>query len=220
MCAWLGDLGETLPYEQQKHWQAHNFLPSDTRVSTTFFDRQFAAQFAESHRPEHQFRTLYRQLAETCEQRLGWQILQPLHEKDAHRLASVRVPASDEQPAFDEQVQGLATILVDSLHKRRIRDLVPEAQRPDRDGGIDLLEALFRIRAVHAYHAHIEFLRTVQNLRSSGSAHRKGRKFDRHATKVRLPELGPQRVVADLILRANSLLRFLAAVSVSDRLNR
>ena len=216
VCVWLGDLGETLPYREQQHWQAHNFLPPDHRVSKTFFDRQFAAEFADSRRPEHQFRDLYRQLAETSEQRLGWPVLKPLRDKDAHRLTSVRVPASGEQPAFDDQVQGLATILVDSLNKRCLRDLIPQAERPERDGSIDLLETLFRTRGIHDYHPHIGLLRTVQNLRSSGSAHRKGREYEKHAAKVRLAELGPPRVVADLINQANGLLRFLIAVVDSD----
>ena len=220
VCAWLGDLGETLPYREQQHWLAHGFLPPDTRVSKTFFDRQFAAEFAESRRPEHQFRELYRQVSETCERRLGWQFLQPLHEKDAHRLSSVRVPASAEQPAVDEQVQGLATILVDSLNKRRIENLVAQAERPDSDGSIDLLEALFRTRAIQHYQPHIDLLRTVQGLRSTGSAHRKGRRYERHAAKVGMDELGPQRVVADLVERANDLLRFLVAVVDSERLTQ
>ena len=81
VCVWLGDLGEVLPYSEQLHWRANNILVSDGRVSASFFDRQFAGKFAVSRRPEHRFRDLYRRLAETCEQRLGWRLLMPMHDK-------------------------------------------------------------------------------------------------------------------------------------------
>ena len=218
VCAWLGDLGENLPYREQLHWRVHNFQPPDSGVSTTFFNRQFAAQFAESCQPEHQFRELYRQLAETCERRLGWQFLKPLHQKDEHRLASVRVPASAEQPAVDEQVLSLAIILVDSLNKHSIEKLVPQTERPTDDGSIVHLEAMFRAKAVHNFQPHIDFLRTVQGLRSAGSAHRKGSSYERYATNAGMNELGLQGVVANLVERANDLLRFLIAVVESERL--
>ena len=210
VCVWQGDLGKILPYREQQHWQAHNFVPNESHVSKTFFERQFEGKFAESRRPEHEFRAHYLRLADTCEQRLGWQILQPLHDKDAHRLAAVRVPASGEQPPFDEQVQGLATILVDSLNVGHISKLVPKAEQLGQGRGIDLLEALFRTGGIQDFNDHIDFLRTVQRLRSAGSAHRKGRKYDKLADKVRLVELGPQRVAANLIGQANDFLCFMA----------
>ena len=109
-------------------------------------------------------------------------------------------------------MQGLATILVDSVNKRRIKALIPHAERVDFNGSIDLLQALLRTRAIHGYQLHISYLRTVQSLRSSGSAHRKGREYEKCSAKVRLAELGPQRVIAILINRGNDLLRFLLMI--------
>ncbi|MCY3884545.1 MAG: hypothetical protein OXG24_06450 [Gammaproteobacteria bacterium] len=218
VCAWLGDLGTILPYKEQQHWLAHNFLPSDIGVSKTFFDRQFAAEWAESHRPEHQFRELYRQLNETCEKRMGWLFLKPLHEQDAHRLSTLRVPASAEQPAVDEQLQNLATILIDSLNMSKLQNLIPPAERPADDGSINLLDALFRAKSIDDYQPHIALLRTIQGLRSTSSAHRKGSKYDRLASKVGMKEQGPRRVVANLIEQGNGLLRFLIAVVESGTL--
>ena len=218
VCVWLGDLGDVLPYAEQLHWRAHNILVADGRVSATFVDRQFGGRFADSHRPEHRFRELYRQLAETCERRLGWQLLMPLADEDAHRLSTLRVPASAEQSAFDEQVQGIATILVDSLNTRCIRDRLAPAERPEGNGSLVLLEALLRTGEVPGYEPYIRNLRTVQSLRSSGSAHRKGREYRKSAAKVRLTELGHQRVVADLINRGSDFLRFLLAAVESKRI--
>ena len=218
ICVWLGDLGDVLPYAEQLHWRAHNILVPGGPVSPSFFDRQFAGKFADSHRPEHQFRDLYRRLAETSRQQLGWPLLMPLHDKDTHRLASIRVPGSDEQPAFDDQIQGLATILIDSLNKRHMEALLPQTERPHPKGTIDLLESLLRTRAIHGYQPHIGLLRTLQSLRSSGSAHRKGTNFDKHAAKVRLDELGPQRVIANLIDQSVDLLRFLLGAVQCDQI--
>lgn len=51
VCAWLGDLGRDLPYEEQLHWRAHN-IPPEGGVSATYFKRQLLAQFTDSDRSE------------------------------------------------------------------------------------------------------------------------------------------------------------------------
>ena len=58
VCAWLGDLGRDLPYEEQLHWKAHNISPKGT-VSETYFRRQILNQFTDSNRPEDQFKRRY-----------------------------------------------------------------------------------------------------------------------------------------------------------------
>ena len=207
VCAWLGDLGENLPYREQLHWRAHNVVLPGSGVSETFFARQFEGKFADSKRPEHQFRRLYRQLGEVCSEHLGWQVLRRTEEPDAHLLGAVRIPPSQEQHAIDAQVLGLATLLVDSLHKPKLRSLLSKPSQNLR--GIDLLSSVLASRQVEHFEPHEQFLRTLQGLRSEGSAHRKGRSYVKRVAKLGDEFQGSDGVVGGLIRGASAFLEFL-----------
>ena len=137
VCVWLGDLGN-LPYKEQLHWKAHNFV-SDTGVSETYFRRQIDAQFTDSDRPEHVFQKLYSELEKVCQEQLGWPLLLPLQPDDTYHLQNIRVPANDEQRDFDELVLGLTKILVDSLNEEQLKMLIPHEQRKSVKGSISRL---------------------------------------------------------------------------------
>ena len=169
--AYLGDLGRELPHQEQLHWKSHN-ISSAPGYSEVTFRRNFKAEWVESDRPEHVFRERYRDLAEACLENLGWEIFLPLSNGDQYHIQSIRVPATDEQRDFDGLVLGLTTILVDSLNVRRLKSLLPQSQEK---GSINLLATvLANYDTAGDSSKHIEFLRNLQSLRSSGSAHRKG----------------------------------------------
>ena len=173
---WLGDLGEKLNYEEQLYWRSYNFV-SETGVSETFFSQQILANPTESERPEHILLHRYDELAEACEDHLGWSLLLPLEAGDQYHLQNIRVPAANEQRDFDELVQGLAKILIDSLNEKQLETLFPSEQYPELKGSIVRLEAALENSAATDFAQHTRFLRNLQNLRSSGSAHRKGSKY-------------------------------------------
>ena len=176
VCAWLGDLGR-LPYGEQKHWRVHN-IASASGVSTAFFHRQMLAKPTDSSRPEHMFQVRYGELQKTCESHLGWQLLLPLGAGDQYHLQNIRVPSYDEQPDFDGLVLGLTKILIDSLNEEKLNTLIPDENIQTLKGGsLSLLEAVLNTRDASNASEHIDFLRKLQRLRSSGSSHRKGHKY-------------------------------------------
>lgn len=181
--AWLGDLGRDLPHEEQLHWRSYNTAPAGG-VSATFFKRQILAQFANSDRPEHVFKHLYQNLQESCRKTLGWAILLPLAPEDAHCLQSLRVPASEEQKDFDDLVLALAKILVDSLNEKELNKFISASDRQKVKGGISRLEKTLAARGVNDAEEHVTFLRNLQRLRSSGTAHRKGSNYRKIAEQV------------------------------------
>ena len=162
--AMLGDLGR-LPHQEQLHWKSHN-IASTSGYSEVTFRRNFMAESVESDRPEHVFRERYRNLADVCQENLGWQIFLPLASGDEYHLQNLRVPAADEQQDFDGLVLGLATILSDSINVRGLKPLLPQNQEK---GSINLLAAvLANFDEGGAGSEHIDFLRNLQSLRSSG----------------------------------------------------
>lgn len=208
VCAWLGDLGQDLSYEEQLYWKSHNIAPSGT-VSETFFRRQLLAQFTDSSRPEHQFHLAYGDLLEESQKKLGWQILIPLAEGDRHFLAALRVPSSDDQKQFDELVLALTKVLIDSLNERRLGQIISESQSAEVPRSIAKLEKVLAIRMAKGSEPHIGFLRKLQGLRSSGSAHRKGENYEKAAVAVGADAKPLSTVFESLLTNACDLLAYL-----------
>ncbi|BBA33264.1 uncharacterized protein sS8_1304 [Methylocaldum marinum] len=208
VCAWLGDLGRDLPFQEQLHWRSFNIHPQGG-VSETYFRRQILAQFANSERPEHLFVNRYAQLQRDCSEHLGWQILLPLDAGDAYFIKSVRIPASDEQRDFDELVLGLTKLLIDSLNEKELNKLIPEADGPNLKGSISRLEAALQASNEEGYESQIAFLRKLQNLRSSSSAHRKGTNYRKIANDFGVDDQSLSAVFAGILGQALGFVEFL-----------
>lgn len=217
VCAWLGDLGRDLTYEEQLHWRSHNIAPVGS-VSKTFFRRQMMAEFADSDRPEHLFHEKYGALIAISRERLGWPLLLPLSPEDAHFAQSIRVPSTDEQKDFDDLVLGLTKMLIDSLNEQQLNALIPPGAASGVRGGIAKLEAALSARAVDGFAEHIRFLRKLQSLRSTGSAHRKGSNYQKIAAEFGVESDTLRSVFGGILRRAIELLNHLKSVVTSGKL--
>ena len=219
VCAWLGDLGRDLPYSEQQHWRLYN-IPPTGGVSRTYFARQIEAQFANSDRPEYVFKQRYRDLQKASQTHLGWQWLLPLRTTDEHHLQSLRIPATDEQRDFDGLVLGLAKILIDSLNEESLKKLVPYGKREElkEKKGIALLETALHLNHFEGADVHITFLRKLQSLRSSGSAHRKGRNYLKIAKHFDIENQSLRHVFANILTSASDVLGYFIVLVNSGRI--
>ena len=210
VCAWLGDLGG-VPYDEQLHWRAYNIPPSGT-LSATFYANQILVEPTDSRRPEHLFRRSYDHLQKECGKHLGWCLLIPLVFEDSHHLQTLRIPSTEEQREFDELVLSLTKILIDSINVREMRKVSSRKDRYGAVSGISLLETMCDEFGIEGYKIHIEFLRKLQKLRSSGVAHRKGKNY-RRAVKDLGMEGNNFRMASSTILQhATDMLDFLASI--------
>lgn len=219
VCVWLGDLGRDLPYLEQLHWKTYN-IPPQGCVSETYFKRQILVQFTNSDRPEHAFANLYRYLHEECERSLGWQLLLPLSPGDEHSLKCMRIPATDEQRDFDELVLGLTKLLIDSLNEKELNRLISKDNFPKVNGSISRLETALAGKGVADAGTHIAFLRKLQELRSSSSAHRKGSNYDKIANAFGVGSQNLRSVFAGIVNQALAFLGFLVAVVQDGKLKK
>lgn len=219
VCAWLGDLGRDLPYSEQRHWHQYNIPPTDG-VSKTYYARQIEAQFTNSDRPEHIFKQRYQDLQKISQTYQGWQWLLPLQTADSHHLQSLRIPATDEQRDFDGLVLSLTKILIDSLNEKSLRKLIPcEKQEEFKDKrGIALLEAALHLNDLEGADVHIAFLQKLQNLRSSGSAHRKGRTYRKIASHFNVESQSLRHVFANILNSASDTLDYFMVLVNSGRI--
>lgn len=212
VCAWLGDLGRDLPYNEQLHWQQYN-IPPEGGMSEIYLGRQLMVQTMESDQPDLLFKEQYDELQRVCRKHLGWPLLQPLHTDDRHHFESLRIPSTDEQREFDELVLGLAKILIDSLHVKRLNSLLSDEQKQGLEaGGFPRLEAVLVSRGVEGAAEHIAFLRNLYSLRSSSAAHRKGSKYKRIAKRFDIESQNLRDVFAGILWQALDFLNFLVTL--------
>lgn len=221
ICAWLGDLGRDLSYEEQLHWRSYNILP-EGRVSETYFKRQIQNQFTDSDQPEHLFRERYNDLRKACDECLGWQLLLPLGTDDEHHFQCLRIPATDEHRDFDELVLGLTKILIDSLNEKHLNKLISAEQCADSNlkGSISRLEAALSACRIEDAGNHVSFLRKLQNLRSSSAAHRKGRNYYKIANEFDVDSQSLRSVSSWILRQSLAVLDYFLAVVRDKRFKR
>lgn len=216
----------SLPYAEQLYWQSYN-IPPEGGVSKTYFERNFKGMFTDSDRPEHLFKQSYRDLQLMCEKYLGWQILLPLNAGDEHHLKSLRIPSTDEQCDFDELVLSLAKIIIDSLNQEQLKKLIS----PEQEGNLNpeekerlkqsigCLEIALNACGVANAADHISFLRKLQNLRSSGAAHRKGSNYKKVADEFGIEGQSLRVVFTAILGKASDCLDFFLFLVRSEQIN-
>jgi len=216
---WLGDLGRYLSYEEQLHWKSYNISPRG-HISKTFFKRQILAQFADSECVEHLFQQRYHDLQQKCEENLGWQLLLPLTPADEHYFQCLRIPARNEQKDFDELILALTKILIDSLNEEELNKYLSSDRRGDIKGSISRLEIVLNVLGADDASNHIAFLRKLQNLRSSSTAHRKGNNFKKVASEFGLGNNTIRDVFTEIFKKALAVLDYMVDLVGNGRLYR
>jgi hypothetical protein len=210
----LGDLGRDLPYSEQKYWRSFNVAESG-RFSETAFRRGFLAQFADAASPDLQFRRLYAELNSGWLTRLGWPLFIEPGPEDAHLLGQLHILSRDHQAEFDEQVLTLSKLLVDSLNETRISEAISPG--PTDEKGIVKLDRLLESLAFPDRETVVDTFREIQAIRSSGAAHRKGRRYEKLRAKAGAPDR--RQWFADLLERALVALELLRAFAMMPNAN-
>ena len=216
----------SLPHAEQQHWRTHN-IPPEGGVSSTFYKRNVQGEWVSSDHPEHLFKHRYAHLQKESEKYLGWQLLRPLPPGDQYHLNVLRIPSTDEHSDFDDLVLSLTKILIDSLNEKEIKKLISLEQEqnltPDQKEnlrGIGWLEIALNSCDVEGAADYIAFLRKLQNLRSSGSAHLKGRNYKKIAKDFGIESKGLREVFAGVLSKALDVLDYFIFLIRSRQINR
>ncbi|MBI4650152.1 hypothetical protein HY745_02485 [Candidatus Desantisbacteria bacterium] len=130
----------------------------------------------------------------------------PLNKADEHHFKSLRIPLTNNQKEFDEQVGSLVKIIIDSLNEKEIEKGVEITKAGLK--GIDKLEA-FLIKHNMDFTQVSGFLRDLQDLRSSGTAHLKGEKYKKIAKKFLIGEKSFQDIFDDILIQSIHILDIL-----------
>ena len=160
----LGDLSK-LPYKEQKYWRSYN-ITEKARISRVNWERSFECKFTETDRPDFLFKKRYHNFNENWNKKYEWFFFKPLSEKDKSCFDSLRIPLDEEQQEFDNQVQNLTKIFIESINIKEIKKTFLEEYEKNSKT-IDILEQCLKVKDSPM----IRFLRNLQKLRSKGSAH-------------------------------------------------
>lgn len=179
---YLGDLGK-LPNEEQKYWKLYNVIEGNR--SSVSFTRDFKAEFCSPTEPALYFKEKFKIFNNGWNKKLGWNFFKPLSEEDKHHLKTLRVPGN-EQKEFDEVVLSLNKLIIDSLN---ISEMKKGLNFETGDKSISILGKYLKQKHNFNSIPMLDFLRNLQNLRSKGSAHRKGEDYKKAYEKFAKEDL-------------------------------
>lgn|SRR2546425_7090264 len=202
----LGDLGRDLPYEERLHWRQFN-VPPQGGMSETNFRRSFLAQWTAPEAADLTFRAEYKRIGRRWREAMGWPLFLEPEPSDAYLLTTIRVPVTTSQAEFDQQILALTKLLVDSLNEQALVAQVGPGEKDER--GITKLERFLVARSFPQVAAVIQFLRDLQALRSAGSGHRKGDRYDKILAKLGHDAQRKPELMERLFREATALLRAL-----------
>jgi hypothetical protein len=170
----LGDLGH-LATKEQLYWKHYN-IKTKGKISHTAWMRNFEAEWADPEKSDLFFKQRYQQVQKNWERKMGWDLFRPLSSEDEYHFKTLRIPLTNEQKEFDEQVLSLTRLIIDLLNEKELAKGIDSLPKDVK--GITKFEAYLESRG-YRFKEMFKFLRDLQELRSSGVAHSKGENYSR-----------------------------------------
>lgn len=201
VAVFLGDLGH-LSNDEQKYWKLYNI--SDGKISASSFKRNFMAEFCDPDSADLFFKQAFKMFQENWHKHFGWYLFLPLKKGDEHFFDTLRIPTKESQQEFDGLVQSITKIMIDSINTKEIKkfmvkdtdteesknlvkkEFVLITQGENKDPPIDILMKYFAQAHKVQFPEMKVFLKNLQKLRSTGSAHRKGDDYEKIKEKFKL----------------------------------
>ena len=175
---YLGDLGRDLPSEQEQHyWRGFN-KALDGKLSDTKIKRDFLSLPTNPQSLDFVFKNTYLKVNQQFIEKFGWSLFLELDVQDLYNFEGLRIPINNSIVEMDMLVLSLVKVLLDSLNEKKITEQLTGTYEK-LVGSISKLETWFQERQLSEYQAHIKFLRNLQELRSSGTGHRKGKSYQK-----------------------------------------
>ena len=140
-------------------------------------------------------------------------MLLSLTEDDQYNFNLLRIPLTDSQDEFDGLVLSLVKVIIDSLNEKKIEESIED----EKDlKGIEKLERWLQKAGRTDYNEHTKFLRSLQDLRSKGTGHRKGMGYDKIASSFGIGNKDLREVFEDILRCADAFLIYIASLCNLD----
>jgi len=212
--AYLKDISY-LPYHEQNHWRSFNIPPLDT-VPEEMITRDQLLKPPMFAGPVDEFKKTLLKLQELFSENYEEKLFLNLNTKDKFHWKKLLIPTSEDQHKIDAFILSIAKITADSLNVKVLNNLIKDI--PKKGGSITLLKQL--LTEIGASEAEIKistsWMYDIQELRSSGSAHRKGRTYIKSLKKKKIDQISNiavcSKLVNDAINGLNSLISILKKI--------
>lgn len=192
----LGDLAR-LPACEQHHWRSYNVPPEGIGGRQYGgFGSLFASAQGVGYGAGVFWKSFY-SFQEKFKRMFGFVLFRPLIDDDKHRVGGIRVPLSDDPVEFERCIQSLAILLNEAIDVEQLRKKLVEHGYSDKEPQISTLGSFLKHESLPT--TIMPHLRAIQELRSSGASHMKGRKFRRIARKYKLKDVGRSKFVERLL---------------------
>lgn len=210
--AFLGDLGK-LNHKEQLYWKSFNIY-SEVGISKANWERSFEGKFSDPNEPDLYFKYAFNRFQKNWKEKFDWDLFKPLNKEDQHHFKSLRIPLSQDQKEFDEQILSLTKILIDSLNEKKLKKEI-SIELKDNAKGIDKLEAFLISKGV-GLPEMIKFLRDLQELRSTGSAHRKSSNYQKTKEKYGLNDDNFREVFQAILIKSVMIFNTLGKLMIKE----
>lgn len=200
----LGDLGRDLPSDEQMYWRSQN-IPPEGKISKVNFQRSFLAKPTDPEQIDLVFKSNFAKFSKNWKIFRGWSLFLPLAESDSYLFEALHIPLTNSQAEFDSQILAVTKIIIDSLNEQEIVKAT-SGGNPETKGGISKFEKFLETHQYPNCQQNIQFLRNLQDLRSSGVAHRKGDTYKKNIKKIGLTESNRADVLKNILVEATGFL--------------
>lgn len=171
----LGDLGRDLPASERDYWRGFMISP-DAKISETNFRRSFLGHFTDPKSVDLIFKRRYDDVNEAWSSLYGWPLFRTPEGPDKHLFRRLRLPLNDSQAEFESAIRVLTQLLVDALNEKQIDSLL--SSKEPNEKGISKLGRVFA-QEEHLREIDVKVLRSLQEVRSKVTAHRKGSDYEK-----------------------------------------
>lgn len=214
---YLGDIGRSLPYNEQLHWRQFNVVPKG-KISEHRFKRDFLVQFATpamEEAPISHFKQAFEEIQEKFKNYSGQQLFKDLAKDDQHLYSTLHIPLTEEWKELDEQLLALAKVSTDSFNYELLTILTGKKIGDTDNNGNSIkgllalfYNFLFQIIPNDEYRDSLIIpFNMVQALRSSSVAHRKSKDLEKTLVKYGLNKLSNEQKFKKLIIELTKSLK-------------
>lgn len=165
----LGDLGRDLPESERRHFLSYEMSPADQHISADVAARDFFNMWVGPEGPVSKLLLARESLNDSWMQAFGTNLYREYHEDDASIEQRVKVPQAGDEEGFETVIISLSRILVDYIDESQFKG-------SEKSGGLNKLQEFLGERGITC---DLKPLRILQELRSTGVAHSKGRHYER-----------------------------------------
>lgn len=201
---YLGDLGRDLPEAERTHFLEYNVPPTDQKISQEVIERDFFGVWtSETEGPISRFHSAFSELNKAWQRRFGEKLYRDFHPDDSRLPDQIRIPTSKSLEEFESIVLSLQRLLIEYMDEAQFAvDGI--------NGSINKLESFLKTNSINI---DCSPLRNLQSLRSQGTAHAKGKKYDKLKKQMLLgdPVKDARNLISELTVFMSKLASALSA---------